>query len=63
VVAGNPARIVKELDPNGPFVTRADFYRDPTSMFAESDRLDREFLAGNTFFGWLRALFFPTTRD
>ena len=27
------------------------------------DRLDREFLAGNTFFGWLRALFFPTTRD
>ncbi|MBK8992745.1 MAG: acyltransferase [Gammaproteobacteria bacterium] len=49
VVAGNPARVVKELDPNGPFVTRADFYRDPTSMFAESDRLDREFLAGNTF--------------
>jgi len=44
-------------------VTRADFYRDPTSMFAESDRLDREFLAGNTLLGWLRAVFFPSTRD
>jgi len=63
VVAGNPARIVKELDPNGPFVTRADFYRDPSSLVAEADRLDRQFLAGNTLFGWLRALFFPTTRD
>lgn len=63
VVAGNPARVVKELDPGGPYVTRADFYRDPSSLVAEADRLDRQFLAGNSLFGWLRALFFPTTRD
>ncbi len=63
VVAGNPARVVKELDPAGPFVTRADFYADPTSYIAESDRLDRAFLADNTLPGWLRALFFPRRSD
>jgi len=63
VVAGNPARVVKQLDPNGPFVTRADFYSDPHSIVAEADRLDREFLGGNTLLGWLRSLFFPGIRD
>ena len=29
VVAGNPARVVKELDPDTPRYTRADLYRDP----------------------------------
>ena len=29
VVAGNPARVVKELNPGTPRYTRADLYRDP----------------------------------
>jgi acetyltransferase-like isoleucine patch superfamily enzyme len=63
VVAGNPARVVKQLDPAGPYVTRADFYADPLELERESDRLDREFLRGNSFRGWLRALLFPSVRD
>lgn len=63
VVAGNPARIVKQLDAEAPFVTRADFYADPLSLEREADRLDRQFLNANGLFNWLRALFFPGPRD
>lgn len=63
VVAGNPARIVKELDPDGPFVTRGDFFNDPNSFFSRADELDREVLAGNTLLGWLRAVFLPRRSD
>jgi acetyltransferase-like isoleucine patch superfamily enzyme len=63
VVAGNPARVVKQLDPDGPFVTRADYFADPRSPASEADELDRRFLAQNTLLNWLRSVFFPTTRD
>ena len=63
VVAGNPARVVKQLDSAGPFVTRADFYSDPRALEREADQLDRQFLAHNTLWNWVRALLFPTTRD
>ncbi len=63
VVAGNPARIVKELDPSGPFVTRGDYFADPRSPAAEADELDRRFLAGNSFFNWLRSVLFPGPLD
>jgi len=63
VVAGNPARVVKQLDPGGPFVTRADYFADPRSPASEADALDRRFLAGNSLLGWLRSLIWPSRRD
>jgi NDP-sugar pyrophosphorylase family protein len=63
VVAGNPARIVKELDPHGPFVTRGDYFADPRSPASEADELDRRFLAGNSFFNWIRSVLFPGPLD
>ena len=63
VVAGNPARVVKELDPEGPFRTRADFYADPEFLDLEMSRYDRELLAGNTLFNWLRTIVAPSRRD
>lgn len=63
VVAGNPARVVKELDPAGPFVTRADYFADPRSPASEADALDRRFLAGNTLAGWLRTVVAPRDTD
>jgi acetyltransferase-like isoleucine patch superfamily enzyme len=63
VVAGNPARIVKQLDPDGPFVTRADYFRDPRSPASEADALDRQFLAGNSLYGWLRTVIWPGRED
>ena len=42
----------------------ADFQtRDPRSPASEADALDRQFLAGNSLFGWLRTLLFPGRED
>ena len=48
VAAGNPARIVKSLDPRVPLTTRAHWFADPDALFQNIDRLDRKMLAGNT---------------
>ncbi len=63
VVAGNPARVVKQLDPSQPFVTRSQWLADPSRLSREFDRMDREMLRENTFFHWLRHLFFPAGGD
>ncbi len=63
IAVGNPATVVKHLDPSAPLKTRADWYRAPA-------RLDRQFVLweqavsrGNTLLGWLRHLLFPTIGD
>jgi acetyltransferase-like isoleucine patch superfamily enzyme len=63
VVAGNPARQVKTLDPERGFKTRADFFAEPVQLQEFYDAVDRMVLSHNGFFNWLRALFFPTRRD
>jgi acetyltransferase-like isoleucine patch superfamily enzyme len=59
VVAGNPAREVKQLDPTRGFTTRRDLFTTFGSIEDHEDRLDREELAGNTLLGWLRAIWLP----
>lgn len=63
VVAGNPAVVVKELDPERGFKTRADYFAEPEKLEAYFDEIERNLLGENSFFNWLRALLFPTTRD
>ena len=63
VVAGNPAKIVKRLDEDKRFVTRADFFSDPQSLERFFDGVDKMVLQQNSALNWLRALFFPTTKD
>jgi acetyltransferase-like isoleucine patch superfamily enzyme len=63
IVAGNPARVVKELDPGQGFKTRADYFADPVSLEAYFDGIERDLLKKNGLFNWLRALLFPTTGD
>ena len=63
VVAGNPAVVVKELDPERRFTTRADYFAEPVQLEAYYDQIGRTLLGENSFFNWLRALLFPTTRD
>lgn len=62
IAAGNPCRVVRELDPAQTFRTRADFFADKTSL-AGLDYLDRVFLEKNTLFGWLRARWWPRAGD
>ena len=63
VAAGNPARVVKRLDPDERFTTRAQFYSDPGKLAREFMAWEQAMLKGNTFFGWLRHLLFPARGD
>ena len=60
VAAGNPARVVKQLDPRETFTTRAQFFADPAKLARDFMAWEQAVLQGNTFFGWLRHLLFPT---
>ena len=63
VAAGNPARVVKELDPNAEFITRDRFFAPPKGIAKEINDLDKYMLRNNTFFRWLRTLMWPTVND
>ncbi len=59
IVAGNPAGIVKRLDPKAHRTTRSQWLSDPRRLSREFDRWDREVLGKNTLFHWLRHVVFP----
>lgn len=62
VVAGNPARVVKALDPAREMVTRLDYFADPEGQRRFFDAVDREVLAGNSVWRWLCSLVYPGIR-
>jgi acetyltransferase-like isoleucine patch superfamily enzyme len=63
VAAGNPARVVKGLDPDAARVTRSRWFADPARLFSDIDRLDREALKPNSLGHWIRHLLFPRKGD
>jgi acetyltransferase-like isoleucine patch superfamily enzyme len=58
VVAGNPARIVKELDSAANFHTRTLFYANPEALAKQFDDIDKFVLGSNTWLRWLKSLLF-----
>src|SRR5690606_8245685 len=64
VVAGNPARVVKQLDPEWGFVTRASLFPASPEEMAARNRYEMMCALGkNGFLGWLRATLFPRRGD
>ncbi len=63
VAAGNPATVVRELDPNRDFVSRDRAFADPEAFFAEAAAIQKELGAGNSVPGWLRTVLFPRPGD
>jgi len=63
IAAGNPARVLKFLDPKEQITTRSKWYADPAGLFEQLDQWDRAVLRGNTILGWLRYLLFPARGD
>lgn len=59
IAAGNPAKIIKELDPDKTIITRKDRFSDTKKMTQTLNFAEKESLRGNTLFGWIRSLFFP----
>jgi acetyltransferase-like isoleucine patch superfamily enzyme len=60
VVAGNPAREVKKLDPSRGFKRREDLFSGPESYDEFIVRYDEFMLAGNSLRSWLRACLLPS---
>lgn len=63
IAAGNPARVIRELDPERTVTTRGDWFSNPRKLIEGFDILERDLLKGNTTLGWLRSLFFPSRAD
>ncbi len=63
VAAGNPARVVKELDTANGFVTRETWFDQAHNLAGEFKAWDQALLKDNTLLGWLRATLFPTKKD
>jgi acetyltransferase-like isoleucine patch superfamily enzyme len=63
IAAGNPARVVRELDPQRVFRKRQELFLEPERMEREMDKLTRYLLRENTLAGWLRSVFAPTRED
>ncbi len=63
VAAGNPARVIRSLDPQVQMTTRAQWFADPARLYRDFDILDRENLKQNSLGHWLRHLLFPRQGD
>jgi len=63
IAAGNPAEVIRKLDPDEPMKTRAEWFAAPDKLEAEIRGIDRDMLGGNTLLGWLRATIFPKQGD
>ncbi len=63
VAAGNPATVLKYLEPDRPIRTRAEWLADPRALAAQFDQIDRHLMKGNTWFGWIRSLVRPRPGD
>ncbi|MEM1404961.1 MAG: acyltransferase [Pseudomonadota bacterium] len=63
IVAGNPARVVKELDQDREMITRMDYFADPEGLARFFDEVDRQVLSENSFFRWLWSIVYPPSRS
>jgi acetyltransferase-like isoleucine patch superfamily enzyme len=63
IAAGNPAKVVKHLDPARSLRKRADLLGDTEALDREVDQLQRYLLRHNTLFSWLKSIFFPSKKD
>ena len=62
VVAGNPAKVVKELDPERGFTTRMDYFSEPVELERFFDAINAQVLSGNSFWRWLWSVVYPGSR-
>jgi len=63
VAAGNPAGVLKFLEPGKTIKTRGEWLADPGLLASQFDLIDRHFMKGNTWTGWIRSLILPRKGD
>ncbi|MGB5326571.1 MAG: acyltransferase [Pseudomonadales bacterium] len=63
VAAGNPAKVIKKIDPEKRMLKREVLFRDEGSYIDYQGRLDSYTHAGNSWSGWLRSVCRPGKND
>ncbi len=56
IAAGNPAKVIKKLDPQKDIITRKDRFSDTIGMTQSLERAEKELLDGNTLWGWIKSM-------
>ncbi|WOG27279.1 acyltransferase [Endozoicomonas sp. 8E] len=63
VVGGNPAKVIKKLNPQRRMLKREFMFRDSDRFLRMQEELDRYVLGGNSLRGWVRHKLFPRKGD
>ncbi len=63
IAAGNPARVIKSINPNRRMLKRELLFKDAEHYFYNQDQLDRYMLGRNSIWNWLRSLVKPDKND
>ena len=63
IAAGNPARVVAQLDPSERTTSREALFVAGVPYQTFKDQFDRRRLAGNTLLGWAKARLWPDRRS
>ena len=63
IAVGNPATVIKYLDPDKPLKTRNDWLSNPAKLASDFEIIDRALMKNNTMAGWFRSLLFPRKGD
>lgn len=63
IVGGNPAKVIKELDPERLITRRQALLEDAATLEREMVNVDRYVLHQNTLIGWLKSLVKPGPQD
>jgi len=63
VAAGNPARIIKTINPKRRMLKRELLFKDAEHYFYNQDQLDKFMLGNNGWWKWLRSLVKPSIQD
>ena len=63
IAAGNPAAVVKPLDPDQDLVTRNKIFKDPGELERNTQAIEQYVLKNNTFADWIRSKLSPRRGD
>jgi len=63
IAAGNPARVIKTINPNRRMLKRELLFQNPEHYFYNQDQLDRYILGENSVWHWLRSILKPNRTD
>ncbi|MBI1262550.1 MAG: acyltransferase [Rhizobiales bacterium] len=63
IAAGNPAVVVRKLDPEKPFRRRQELFANPEKLSRDMENLKRYLAKDNTVLRWLRTVLAPTRED